>query len=85
MLNNCIVVPNSLVRKSIFDTAGLFNTNIQGAEDYDMWIRIAKLGLLVHIPEPLFCYRIHVCILTCFTRKGFTRKGFRVKMVSYVK
>ena len=33
-----------LIRRTIFDTVGLFDTNLRSVEDRDMWIRIALEG-----------------------------------------
>ncbi len=55
----CIVSTNSIVRKSVLDKVGKFDEKLFGVEDYNMWIRIAKVSLLYHIPEALFMYRLH--------------------------
>jgi len=55
----CIVSTNSIVRRSVFDAVGLFDEQLFGPEDYQMWIRIAQKFILYHIPEPLFTYRVH--------------------------
>lgn len=59
MKKTCLANSNSLIRKSVFDRVGLFNEDIRGAEDYDMWIRIAAAFPMIHIPEALFMYRMH--------------------------
>ncbi len=50
----------SVIKKSCFDRIGYFDENIKVAEDWDLWLRIAKNGLKVgYIQEPLFIYRRH--------------------------
>lgn len=56
---DCLPNSNSLIRKSVFATVGMFNESIRGAEDYEMWIRIAQKYMIIHIPEALFLYRMH--------------------------
>jgi glycosyltransferase involved in cell wall biosynthesis len=48
-----------LVRKECFAKAGLFDTSLRNAEDYDMWIRIAASFPVVKLEAPLWWYRIH--------------------------
>lgn len=61
LAQTCIANTNSLFLRSVFSDqmAGLFNEELRGGEDYDMWIRISRHRLLYHIPEALFCYRMH--------------------------
>jgi glycosyltransferase involved in cell wall biosynthesis len=49
----------SLIRKDCFDTVGLFRPNICGAEDRDMWIRLAANFPIYLIRLPLMYYRNH--------------------------
>lgn len=38
------------VKKSAFDKAGLFNTNVSRGEDLDMWIRLARTSKVAYDP-----------------------------------
>ena len=53
--------PSGVVaRRSCLESVGLFDEELIGAEDADMWIRIASCHvLLVRLEEPLWRYRIH--------------------------
>lgn len=57
----CIVSTNSIVRKEALLKCNLFNENpdYAGVEDYEMWLKISFQYLLMHIPKPLFNYRLH--------------------------
>lgn len=46
-----------LVRKQLLEAAGGFLPELDGAEDWDMWLRCARLGPLVKIDAPLVVYR----------------------------
>lgn len=53
-----------LVRKAVaLDVGGfdpiVFTPNLQGCEDRDLWIRIARIGGVAAISDPLVTYRIH--------------------------
>ena len=55
----CIVSTNSVIRRSVLDKVGFFNTNLYGVEDYEMWLRISMIAEAYHVGEPLFTYRQH--------------------------
>lgn len=55
-LGNC---SGMMVRKNCFERAGLFDENLPAAEDWDMWIRLAKFYDFDYVDEPLLLYRIH--------------------------
>jgi glycosyltransferase involved in cell wall biosynthesis len=54
-------VPTStvVVRKDVLDQAGRFQNEFSPNEDYELWLRIAKLHELDFIDEKLAKYRIH--------------------------
>jgi glycosyltransferase involved in cell wall biosynthesis len=55
-VGNCSGV---LVRREAFDKIGFFDESLPAAEDWDMWIRLAKHYEFDYVNEPLFLYRIH--------------------------
>ena len=54
--NSAVLVP-----RWIFEEVGLFDETLPvfGAEDWDMWLRIARRYLIHQIDQPLMLYRIH--------------------------
>lgn len=46
-----------LIRSSIFQTVGNFDQSLQGPEDYDMWLRIARCAAVYILPTSLVGYR----------------------------
>jgi len=52
--------PACLLRRTFFDTVGLFDVELDFAEDYDLWCRGALLGRrYANLPEALTRYRQH--------------------------
>ena len=47
------------VRKVCFNHLGVFDTNLQGYADWDMWLRISHEYDFVGLPQVLVKYRIH--------------------------
>jgi len=48
-----------LVRKSLFDRVGIFNTSLVRSQDYEMSLRLAKVGTVVSTNAVIFYQRIH--------------------------
>jgi glycosyltransferase involved in cell wall biosynthesis len=61
LVGNAIFNSSVMIRKSVLDTAGVFDTQIEGntIQDYDLWLRIARHSSLAYIPEELTIYRLH--------------------------
>ena len=59
VLGNVISSPTPLVRRSILDRVGLFDEDLKASEDWDLWIRIAKICEIAYIDQPLAKYRRH--------------------------
>ena len=58
LIENIIPALTVLIRKECLDKLGGFDNNLS-AEDYDMWLRIAKEYPIAFIDEPLAYYRVH--------------------------
>jgi glycosyltransferase involved in cell wall biosynthesis len=50
---------NVVVRRSTWKQAGPFDTRLRNTEDWEMWIRLAKLGPPACVSRPLLGYRVH--------------------------
>jgi glycosyltransferase involved in cell wall biosynthesis len=55
---NCVATSSMVVRREIVERAGEFDTALWGCEDYDYWIRLARLAPAVFIEQPVSRYRI---------------------------
>jgi glycosyltransferase involved in cell wall biosynthesis len=79
LFGNFIANSSVLVRKSVLATVGPFNTEkfLHGAEDYEMWLRIAYGHKLIKLDEKLIKYRVHRSNLAASRAKG-TRRGIHI-------
>ena len=59
LLKNCIPVHTALVPRTTIEKAGLFDESLPAANDWDLWIRIAKYFSIAHLPQVRAYYRIH--------------------------
>lgn len=48
-----------MMRRECFETCGLFDVNMQAAQDYEMWLRIAKQYEITYVDEPLAIVHLH--------------------------
>jgi glycosyltransferase involved in cell wall biosynthesis len=55
---NCIGHPSTLILRSAVIQAGGYRRQFTGAEDYDLWLRLGKLGILRNLEFHLTNYRI---------------------------
>jgi glycosyltransferase involved in cell wall biosynthesis len=54
---NFICFSSAVVRRSVFDQVGLFDTSMALAIDYDLWLRVAQRFPFDYVNEPLVKYR----------------------------
>jgi glycosyltransferase involved in cell wall biosynthesis len=57
LLSNRLATSSIIVRRSVLDRAGRFDTELFGPEDYDLWLRVARLSQVAMLDEPLTGYR----------------------------
>jgi glycosyltransferase involved in cell wall biosynthesis len=50
---------NVIVRRAILMQAGPFDARLRNTEDWEMWIRLAKIGTPAWVCSPLMAYRVH--------------------------
>ena len=56
--SNFLTVPTLMARSNLLEKVGLFNLKYCTAADIDYWFRLALVGSVGIIDEPLHCYRI---------------------------
>lgn len=57
-IRNCIGHPTVMLKREFLDKVGGYRANFNGAEDLDLWMRLAPLGKFKNINEELTYYRI---------------------------
>jgi glycosyltransferase involved in cell wall biosynthesis len=56
---NCIAHPTVMMRREAVAQVGGYRRTFEGAEDYDLWLRLLEIGELANLAEPLLGYRRH--------------------------
>lgn len=51
--------PAAVIRRQVLIDVGGYRQEYYGAEDHDLWLRLAERGRLANLPEPLLMCRIH--------------------------
>jgi glycosyltransferase involved in cell wall biosynthesis len=83
LVEDCFIQTSTFVaRKRCFASAGGFDTRFRICEDYDMFLRLAKVFTIAGVPAPLVRYRVHGdntvanADAFCRFRLAVTRKHF---------
>lgn len=58
IFRNCVAHPSVMYRKSAVREAGGYRTEYDGAEDYDLWLRMSTFGKITNLSEELTSYRV---------------------------
>ncbi len=65
IFNSCIAHPTVMIRSRILKNNGLrYDMKYAGAEDYNLWWKIAKVSRIATLPDILVRYRIHSSQIT---------------------
>lgn len=59
LMGNPILGPSVMVRRSCLGKVGLFDEELGGCGDWDLWLRICRLWKAGYLAEPLLYYRRH--------------------------
>ncbi len=51
--------PTALLRRDVLAKTAGYRSNVIGAEDYDLWLRIAEISELANLEQVVLKYRIH--------------------------
>jgi GT2 family glycosyltransferase len=51
--------PSVFMRRSALEAVDYVDASLRFCMDYDLWLRLAANAPLLHIPQPLSCYRLH--------------------------
>ena len=77
---NFIPHPATFVKKALFERAGVFDSSIRYAMDYDLWLRLGKLADPVQLDEHLAAFRRHSGSLTTSNPLASFENDFAVRM-----
>lgn len=69
---------NTLIRKQALDRVGGFDSDCNGCEDWDMWLRLAAIGDFTVVPKHQIMYRRAMGSATSNVEKMYDRALFAV-------
>ena len=65
LLGNPLHVGSVLLRRSMQEKVGYFDETLRSYEDWDMWLRLARIGCqMAWVPKPVSMYRFHTSQMT---------------------
>jgi len=56
---NYVGMSSAMVPRHALQTVGVFDVTMQGAADWDMWLRLTSVGSWKRVPEILASWRVH--------------------------
>ena len=56
---NALAHPAVMLRRDVARAVGGYRADFKGAEDYDLWLRMAERGALANISDDVLLYRMH--------------------------
>jgi glycosyltransferase involved in cell wall biosynthesis len=57
--NSTLIHPSVVINKFKLNLAGGYDPKMLSAEDYDLWLRISKVGKIINVNKTLFALRKH--------------------------
>jgi len=76
---NFIPHPATFVQRDLMLRAQGFNPALKYAMDYDLWLKLARLGNPVQLDEPLTAFRVHSGSLSTRNRLAAMEEDFQVR------
>jgi glycosyltransferase involved in cell wall biosynthesis len=77
---NFIAHQATFVRRDLMLRAGMFDTNLKYAMDYDLWLKLGRLAEPVQVDDYLCAFREHAGSLSTANRLLAMDEDFRVRM-----
>lgn len=59
LLFNYITTSSTLVRRSVVERAGCFRADLRSGQDYELWLRMARISSFGYLARPVVAYRKH--------------------------
>jgi glycosyltransferase involved in cell wall biosynthesis len=59
-VRNCVITPGlMMIRRSAHEQCGAFDESLSGYDDWDMWLRLSRLGDFAFLNRTVLQYRLH--------------------------
>lgn len=81
-IRNCVAHPSVMYKREEIERVGGYRAAFDGAEDYDLWIRLTREGRIANLPGQLTKYRIWNGQDTKKYLDGKTTRGHQVLLFS---
>jgi len=67
-----------MIRRSTYEAAGGYRTEFVNAQDYDLWLRVAKIARFATVPEPIYERYVQFDGVSYVPRKIVTQSCYSV-------
>ena len=79
---NPVVLPSMLLRRDAYDDIGGFRSDFGYAFDYDLVLRLLRVGEIANVPQDLMRYRYRLGGTSFRAIREMQRDGFRVRLAA---
>lgn len=83
-LGNFIPHPATFIRRQVFDNEAKFDEQLRLCMDYELWLRLFKKQLPIHIPRVLAVFRVHDGSVSSANRRATLLEEFQVRFRYWV-
>ena len=80
LFGNPFAHPTTSFRLDAVKTVGMYRSEWNGAEDYDLWIRLLRIGNGVNLPQLVTQYRVHSGQVTNANAKRVSSQTLRLQL-----
>lgn len=87
-----IIHPSVIINKKMLEKVGGYDSKMQVAEDYDLWLRISNIGTIINVNENLLSLRKHgnnissnnlnIAIDNCLVSLSYYLKSKSIEIIS---
>jgi len=84
-IRNVVAHPSVMFKKSAVNLAGGYRSEFNGSEDYDLWIRLSRIGRIVNMNRPFTNYRLHQNQASARNKEIQTQLDAKVRKNNYTK
>lgn len=81
-MTSVIVHPAVMMRADVLASVGGYRSELEPAEDLDLWLRLAERGRLANLGEPLLKYRLHAGSVSTQRRRSQREQAYAAVMAA---
>lgn len=78
LMANPMAHGSGMYRLGLLQQVGLYDDSLEGFQDWDVWLKLGRLGKLYNFPDYFLCYRVWQGSGSFHSSRGNTRSAIRI-------